>query len=49
MQQLKQTWLAAGRVGHWTLGFCVSARCLRNVLRRQRFAQRDASSYIFTA
>jgi len=43
MEQFKQTWLAARRVSRWTLGFCVSARCLRNALRRQRFARRDAS------
>jgi hypothetical protein len=51
MQQLKQTWLAVGRMGRWTLGFCVSARCLRNTLRRQRMALRQmntASSYSFT-
>ncbi|MEP7189692.1 MAG: hypothetical protein ABI901_10935 [Roseiflexaceae bacterium] len=49
MQQFKRKLLAAGRVGRWTIGFCVNARCLRNALRRQRFARRNASSYIFTA
>jgi len=49
MQQFKQTLLAVGRVGRWTLNFCVSARCLRNALRRQRFAGRDAASYTITA
>ena len=51
MQQFKQTWLAVGCVIRWTLGFCVSVRCLRNALRRQRFAQRrmDDSSFAFTA
>jgi len=49
MQQFKRTWLAVGRVGRWTLDFCVSARCVRNTLRRQRFARRNAPSYSLTA
>ena len=39
MQRFKQTWFAVGRVGRWALGVCVSARCQRNALRRQRCAQ----------
>jgi hypothetical protein len=49
MRQFKQTWLAVADVSRWMFGFCVNARCLRNALRRQRFARRNASSYIFTA
>jgi hypothetical protein len=51
MQQFKQIWLTIGHMSRWTLGFCVSARCLRNALRRQRIAMRqaNASSYTFTA
>jgi hypothetical protein len=51
MQQFKPAWLAVGRGIRWTFGFCVSVRCLRNGLRRQRFAQRrmDDSSFAFTA
>ena len=44
MQRFKQTWLAAGRVGRWTLGFCVDVRCLRAALRRQRFAGRGSEA-----
>jgi len=40
MQRFKQTWFAVGRVGRWALGVCVSARCQRNALRRQRCARR---------
>jgi hypothetical protein len=49
MQRFKQTWLAVGRTCRWTLDFCISARCQRNALRRQRFARRNGSAYIFAA
>jgi hypothetical protein len=48
MQQFKQTWLAIGHVSRWTLGFCVSARCMRNALRRQRIAMRQANTSAYT-
>jgi hypothetical protein len=48
MQQFKQTWLAIGHMSRWTLGFCVSARCMRNALRRQRIAMRQANTSAYT-
>jgi hypothetical protein len=49
MERFKQTWLAVGQWCCWVLGVCVDARCQREALRRQRFAQRgigaDSSTY----
>ena len=39
MQRFKQTWLTVGDMCRWVLEVCVSARCQREAIRRQRLAQ----------